>query len=72
MRSVSSACREVGKGRAEAYGILVHELITWEAENDEVVGILLVDFLVEVFEAFELGCETAFGGCVYYEDDFVF
>lgn len=28
------------------------------------------DFLVEFFEAFELGREAAFGGCVYYEDYF--
>ena len=29
------------------------------------------DFLVEFLEAFELGGEAAFGGCVDYEDDFV-
>ncbi len=32
----------------------------------------LLHFLVQFFEAFELRCETAFGGCVYDEDDFVF
>jgi len=29
------------------------------------------DGLVEYFEAFELGREAAFGGCVDDEDDFV-
>ena len=32
---------------------------------------ILLDFLVELFQSFELGREAAFGGCVDYEDDFV-
>ncbi len=60
---------EKGKGTD---GILVHELVAGEAEDDEVVGVFFFDFLVEAFEAFELGGEAAFGGGVYYEDDFVF
>ena len=53
-------------------GILVHELVAGEAEDDEVVGMIFFDFLVEGFEAFELRGEAAFGGGVYDEDDFVF
>ena len=61
--------REGGKG---TNGILVHELVAGEAEDDEVIGILLFNFLVEGFKAFELRGEAAFGGGVYDEDDFVF
>ena len=53
-------------------GILVHELIAREAEDDEVIGVFFFDFLVEGFETFELWGEAAFGGGVYDEDDFVF
>ena len=35
----------------EAYGILVHELIAWEPEDDELVFVvtLLCDLFVELF-----------------------
>jgi hypothetical protein len=48
------------------------ELITWEAEDDELIWVRLGDLLVEVLEALVLGCEAAFRGCVYDEDDFAF
>lgn len=51
---------------------MVHELVAGEAEDDEVIGVLFFDFLVEFFKAFELRREAAFGGGVYDEDDFVF
>ena len=52
--------------------ILVHELVAGEAEDDEIVGVLFFDFLVEFFKTFELRGEAAFGSGVYDEDDFVF
>ena len=60
-----------GDGGEGTDGILVHELVAGEAEDDEVVGVFFYDFLVEVFEAFELRGKAAFGGGVYDEDDFV-
>ena len=55
-----------------ADGILVHELVTGEAEDDEIVGVFFFDFLIEGLKAFELGGEATFGGGVYDKDDFVF
>lgn len=43
-----------------AYGILLHELITWKPQDYEIVCICFFDFLVQFLETFELGCETAF------------
>ncbi len=60
-----------GVGGKGTDGILVHELVAGETEDEEVVGVFFFDFLVEFFETFELGGEAAFGGGVYYEDDFV-
>ena len=40
--------------------VLVAELIAGEAEDEEVVGIFGCDALVELFQAFKLGCEAAF------------
>lgn len=36
------------------------------------MGVQFFEFFVEDFQAFKLGCEAAFGGCVDHEDDFVF
>ena len=43
------------------YWVLVHELITWEAEDDKLILIfsLFGDFLVELLKTFILRCETA-------------
>lgn len=48
-------------------------MVAGEAEDDEGVLVfrLCCYFLVQLFEAFELGGEAAFGGCVDDEDDFV-
>ena len=61
--------RDGGKG---TNGILVHELVAGETEDDEVIGVLFFNLLVKLFEAFKLRREAAFGGGVYDEDDFVF
>ena len=51
---------------------MIPELITGKPEDDEVIWVFFFDFLIEGFETFELRRETAFGGGVYDEDDFVF
>jgi hypothetical protein len=51
-------------------GLLVAKLIAGEAEDDKVVGVLLLDGLVELLEAFVLGGEAALGGRVDDKDDF--
>lgn len=51
-------------------GVLGVELVTGKAEKDELVRVFGGDFLVEGFEAGELGCEAAFGGGVDHEDYF--
>lgn len=55
-------------------GILVHELVAGEAEDDKLVFVvgLGIDGFVEGFQPFELRGEAAFGGGVDDEDDFVF
>ena len=63
---------ENGDGERGTDGILVHELVTGEAKDDEIVGVFFFDFFVERFETFELGGEATFGGGVYDEDNFVF
>ena len=45
-------------------GVLLHELVAGEAQDDELVRVGGFDFLVEGLEAFELGGEAAFGGRV--------
>ena len=50
--------------------ILGAELVAGEAEEDELVGVLGGDFLIEVFQALELRREAAFGGRVDDEDYF--
>lgn len=50
-------------------GVLAAELVAGEAENGEIFGVLLLQLLVELLEAFELGCETALGGGVDDEDN---
>ena len=52
-------------------GVLLHELVAGEAQDDEVVRVRGLDLLVELLETFELGREAAFGGGVDDEDDFV-
>jgi hypothetical protein len=47
-------------------------LITWEAEDDELIWVRLGDLFVEALETLVLGREAAFRGCVYDEDDFAF
>jgi hypothetical protein len=59
-------------GRGGSYRFLPTELITWEAEDDELIGVRLGDLFVEVLETLVLGCEAAFRGCVYDEEDFAF
>ncbi len=56
----------------ETYRFLATELITGEAEDDELIWVCLGDLFVEVLEALVLGCEATFRGCVYDEDDFAF
>lgn len=51
-------------------GLLVTKLVAGEAEDDKVVGVLLLDRLVELLEALVLGSEAALGGRVDDEDDF--
>lgn len=48
------------------------ELVTWEAENCEGVGVFLGQGFVEGFEGGELRGKAAFGGCVDDEDYFAF
>lgn len=50
-------------------GVLAVELVAGEAEDGEVFRVALLQLLVELLEAFELGCETALGGGVDDEDD---
>jgi hypothetical protein len=50
--------------------VLAVELVAGEAEQDELVGVLCRDLLVEGFEASELRREAAFGGGVDDEDYF--
>ncbi|KAL9592330.1 MAG: hypothetical protein Q9179_006831, partial [Wetmoreana sp. 5 TL-2023] len=52
-------------------GVLGHELVAREAEDDEIVGVRGGDFLVERLEGGVLRGEAAFGGRVDDEDDFV-
>lgn len=49
--------------------VLLVELATGKSENGEVIGVGLLELFVELLEAFELGGETALGGCVDDEDD---
>lgn len=51
--------------------ILSSKLITREADDFKVVGVLRLEVLVEFLEPSELGCEAAFRGRVDNEDDFV-
>lgn len=50
-------------------GLLAAKLVAGEAEDDKVVGVLLLDGLVEGLEAGVLGREAALGGGVDDEDD---
>jgi len=59
-------------GRGESYRFLSTELITWETEDNELIRVRLGDLFVEVLETLVLGCEAAFRGCVYDEEDFAF
>jgi hypothetical protein len=58
--------------RGKTYRLLPTELITREAEDDKLIGVRLGDLFVEVLETLVLGCEAAFRGCVYDEEDFAF
>ncbi|KAL8756484.1 MAG: hypothetical protein Q9184_004492, partial [Pyrenodesmia sp. 2 TL-2023] len=51
--------------------VLGHELVAGEAEDDELVRVGGLDFLVQGFEGGELRGEAAFGGGVDDEDYFV-
>lgn len=50
-------------------GVLAAELVAGEAEDGEVVRVLLLDGLVQALEALELRREAALGGGVDDEDD---
>lgn len=50
-------------------GLLAAELVAGEAEDDKVVGVLLLDFFVELLEAGVLRGEAALGSGVDDEDD---
>jgi hypothetical protein len=52
--------------------VLVAELVAGEAEDLEVIGVVLLQLLIQLLQAFELGREAAFAGRVYDEDDFAF
>lgn len=52
-------------------GVLLHELVAGEAEDDEAVPVLRPDLLVQLLQRFELRREAALGGRVDYQDDFV-
>lgn len=52
-------------------GVLLHELVAGEAEDDEAVPVLRPDLLVQLLQRFELRGEAALGGRVDYQDDFV-
>jgi hypothetical protein len=47
-------------------------LVAWKSENNEIIAVFLLDALIKLLEAFVLGRETTFGGCVDNEDDFAF
>jgi hypothetical protein len=47
-------------------------LVAGKPENNEIVAVFLLDALIELLEAFILGREATFGGCVDNEDDFAF
>ncbi|KAL8905899.1 MAG: hypothetical protein Q9207_002336, partial [Kuettlingeria erythrocarpa] len=51
--------------------VLGHELVAGEAEDDELVRVGGLNFLVEGFEGGELRGEAAFGGGIDDEDHFV-
>ena len=51
--------------------VLLHELVAGEAEDDKVVRVRTLDFLVERLQPFELRREAAFRGRVDDEHDFV-
>lgn len=51
---------------------MVVELVAGEAEDGEVIWVAGFEGLVQLLEAFELGGEAAFRGCVYDEDDLAF
>jgi hypothetical protein len=53
-------------------GFLTTELVAREAENDEVVAMLGLQFLVEAFQTFVLRGEATLGGRVDNEDYFAF
>lgn len=50
-------------------GLLATELVAGEAENDKVLGVLLLELGPELLETSILGSEAALGGCVDNEDD---
>lgn len=50
--------------------VLAAKLVAGETENLKVVGVLGLEFLVQLLEAFKLGCEAAFGRRVHDQDDF--
>lgn len=47
-------------------------MVAGESDDEEIIWVLALDGLVEVFETLELGRETAFRGRVYDEDDLAF
>ena len=51
--------------------VLLHELVAGEAEDDKVVRVRTLDFLVQRLQPFELRREAAFRGRVDYQHDFV-
>jgi hypothetical protein len=47
-------------------------LVAGKTEDNEIIAMFLLDALVKLLEAFVLGREATFGGCVDNEDDFSF
>lgn len=58
--------------RVVVAGVLLHELVAGEAEDDEAVGVRGGNGFVEGFEGGKLRREAAFAGGVDDEDDFTF
>ena len=52
-----------------AAGILAAELVAREAEDDELVGVLFGDALVDLLETLKLGGEAALGGRIDDKND---
>ena len=50
-------------------GVLVAELVAWETDDGEVLGVFALQVLVELLEALKLRGKATFGGGVDDQDD---